>query len=482
MTTHDRDHAMAVIMKTASSRQYPLYHFTVSFKRQWDHTRLLWIDLPGSSNDFHDVLQSAEGLRNGGVVILEDGVPFLRDDQGDLSARNRFRSMISADGNHAGLVLIFLEAPESEAYLPSICRDRFVRMTIPHPRAFDLEAIAREEVAKCVHREALSIGPEQIHTAAAKMGAELVGLTRSAARDAVRDAVAPAPSDFAGAQQRLRRGKRDLLSRDLGMRVLDTDNVELPVGVPGLLEFLERLKPRMMISGPKRARGVLLIGPPGTGKTMLARSVGRLVGLPVVEFRIGALINSLLGETEGRFNRAFASLEAMAPNIVFIDEIEKAFGDSSERDGGTMMRCTGSLLSWLSDNQNPNFIIATSNSLRRMGEIGLTMTRSERFDAAFFLDVPSEKARREMLLRWLEAHLPECGGMVDELAHATAKFSGADIFSAVKLAATHAGPRAEALRREIDRKRRRSDALYQEFDELRRWGRMYCEPADPDVE
>jgi len=86
---------------------------------------------------------------------------------------------------------------------------------------------------------------------------------------------------------------------------------------------------------------------------MLARAIGNVVGLPVVQFRISALMNSLLGETERRFAQAFSALEAMSPNVVFIDEIEKAFGESSERDGGTMMRCTGALLSWLSDNTTP---------------------------------------------------------------------------------------------------------------------------------
>ena len=64
---------------------------------------------------------------------------------------------------------------------------------------------------------------------------------------------------------------------------------------------------------------ILMIGPPGTGKTQLARSIGGLVDLPVVEFRIAALMNSLLGETERRFAQAFATLEAMSPNVVFID-------------------------------------------------------------------------------------------------------------------------------------------------------------------
>jgi len=203
-----------------------------------------------------------------------------------------------------------------------------------------------------------------------------------------------------------------------------------------------------------------------------------------VEFRISSLMNSLLGETERRFAQAFATLEAMAPNVVFIDEIEKAFGDSSERDGGTMMRCTGSLLSWLSDNPYPNFIVATSNSLKRMGEIGLTMTRSERFDASFFVDVPNTASRRLMLERWLSGKVTDIDCISQELANYTEKFSGADLRSIVKKAIsraeyTHVELNMDILKDEAERKRMRAFALYDEFQELRRWGRMHCDPAGP---
>ena len=174
----------------------------------------------------------------------------------------------------------------------------------------------------------------------------------------------------------------------------------------------------------------------------------------------------------------------MAPNVVFIDEIEKAFGDSSERDGGTMMRCTGSLLSWLSDNPYPNYIVATSNSLKRMGEIGLTMTRSERFDAAYFIDVPSLESRHKMLERWLDGRMKGHGEAASECAGISEKFSGADLRSVVKQSAAiaeHGGDELtlDILKDQIERKRLRAIAIYDEFQELRDWGRMYCDPAGP---
>ena len=217
---------------------------------------------------------------------------------------------------------------------------------------------------------------------------------------------------------------------------------------------------------------------------MLARAIGHVVGLPVVQFRISALMNSLLGETERRFAQAFAALEAMSPNVVFIDEIEKAFSESSERDGGTMMRCTGALLSWLSDNPNPNFVVGTCNSLTRMGEIGLTMTRSERFDGSFMVDIPNTRSRQAMLERWLGGAIEEPEKLAAELAESTDRFSGADLRSVVKQAQSEAESRGinltrELLQQHIERKRLRATALYEQFRDLRTWANMYCDPAGP---
>ncbi|MDD3582233.1 MAG: hypothetical protein PHW74_14605 [Desulfobacca sp.] len=119
-----------------------------------------------------------------------------------------------------------------------------------------------------------------------------------------------------------------------------------------------------------------------------------------------------------------------------------------------------------------------------MGEIGLTMTRSERFDAAFFVDVPGEEARGRMLARWLADKVDRHEELVATLAAETDKFSGADLHSLVKTAigwAEYHGQTLtiERLRQEVIAKRPRVLALYDQFQELRRWGRVYCQPAGP---
>lgn len=484
LTTRDREYALSMLKETVTACNRPLYHFTLAGRRRYNSSHLQWEVVGGEATDATGLLRQAHELRGGGVVVFEDCAALIRDDGGDQRLRITLAHLLSAETTSDGLVLIFVEPPEAERYLPSILADQFVRLDVPYPRAEELEGIARAELALATHRVERPMDVAHLRCAAGHLASGLAGLTRSAARDVLRDAFALDPHDLHGALARLQQRKATQLRRALAMNVLDTTEAEEPIGLDYLVDYLLVTRDKMRLSGPERARGVLLIGPPGTGKTMLARAIGKLVGLPVVEFRLAALMNSLLGETERRFAQAFTTLEAMSPNVVFIDEIEKAFGDSSERDGGTMMRCTGALLSWLSDNPYPNFIVATSNSLRRMGEIGLTMTRSERFDTSFFVDVPNREARQRMFERWLAGAMEDAAAVARDLADLTDKFSGADVRSVVKQASARAAYAHTPLTRsvlmaEVERKCLRAIALYDEFQNLRHWGRMYCDPAGP---
>ena len=484
LTTRDREYALSMVKKIAVECNFPLYHFTVAGRYRYNHAQLKWETTGNTLADAPTLLKHAQEVKGGGVILIEDCSPFLRDEGGDQRVRMTIADMLSSHNGGTGTVLVFLEPPEAGCKLPSILADQFIRLDVPYPRIEELEAIATETIALISHKKQMNLGMEQIWTEAKSLATGMVGLTRSAARDALIDAMILEPGNFNQAYDRLQERKSQQLSRELKMSILDTEQVEEPIGLDYLVEYLVVNKEKMLLTGPDRARGIILIGPPGTGKTMLARAIGHVVGLPVVEFRISSLMNSLLGETERRFSQSFGTLEAMSPNVVFIDEIEKAFGDSSERVGGKMMRCTGSLLSWLSDNPYPNFIVATSNSLKRMGEIGLTMTRSERFDASFFVDVPNTASRCLMLKRWLAGKVTDIDGISQELANVTEKFSGADLRSIVKKAITRAEYTQteltmDILKDEAERKRMRAFELYDEFQDLRRWGRMHCDPAGP---
>lgn len=485
VTTLDREHAINLVKEVTVKGEIPLYHFTSASRRRYRNDRKAFETCGGGCQDPAELLRHVTEVRGGGVIIIEDFLGHLQDKNGDRNARTQVNLMLSSESKVDGTVIVFIEPPESECYIPSILADRFRRLDVSMPRADELEAIAREEIAATCHANKKLIDIEVIKEWSRRISSGLVGLTQSASRDALRDVLANEPTDFSSAEKMLSLRKASQLSRDLSMNMLDSSNGQLPIGLDYLYEYIRINRQRIGTMRDDRAKAILLMGPPGTGKTMLARAIGQTLTLPVIEFRISALMNSYLGETERRFEQAFAVLDAMAPTIVFIDEIEKAFGgQGGENDGGTMMRCTGRLLSWLSDSKAPNFIVATANNVKRMGEIGLTMTRRGRFDRNFFVDFPSKEARKLIFSNLLKPLVENTSEILERLADMTAHFSGADIKSVVDDAENRAGYLKEELNikhleYEIERSRLRVESLYDEFRELREHAKLIAEPAGP---
>lgn len=138
----------------------------------------------------------------------------------------------------------------------------------------------------------------------------------------------------------------------------------------------------------KRPRGVLLLGVPGTGKSAFAKALGNETGRPNLTLDVGALMGSLVGQTEANVRQALKIADAMAPCIIFVDEVEKALsgaGGSGQTDSGVSARLFGTFLTYLSDRRTDTFIVATSNDISKLPP---EFSRSERFDAIYFLDLP----------------------------------------------------------------------------------------------
>ena len=142
-----------------------------------------------------------------------------------------------------------------------------------------------------------------------------------------------------------------------------------------------------------RPRGILLLGVPGTGKSAFAKALGNETGRPTLVLDVGALMGSLVGQTEQRVREALRAIDAMAPCVVFCDEIEKALAGSQggQGDSGVGARLLGALLTWLGDHESDAFFVGTCNDISRLPP---EFSRAERFDAIYFLDLPGapEKA------------------------------------------------------------------------------------------
>ena len=150
-----------------------------------------------------------------------------------------------------------------------------------------------------------------------------------------------------------------------------------------------------------KPKGILLLGVPGTGKSAFAKALGKETGRPTVVMDIGRLMGGLVGESESNVRKALEIVDAMAPAVLFIDELEKALSGSAgagRNDSGVASRMFGSILTWLSDHESDVFVVATSNDISQLPP---ELTRAERFDGIFFCDLPNPEERASIWDIWV---------------------------------------------------------------------------------
>jgi ATP-dependent 26S proteasome regulatory subunit len=175
-------------------------------------------------------------------------------------------------------------------------------------------------------------------------------------------------------------------------------------------------------------KGVALIGIPGTGKSLTAKAIGAIWRLPLLKMDTGALFGGIIGESEERTRRALSVAETVAPCILWIDELEKAFAQGG-LDGGTSARVFGSILTWMQDKTAPVFVVATANNIASLPP---ELLRKGRFDEVFFLDLPTEEERKQIFAVQLQkVKRPLHAYDLDLLARESEFFVGAEIENAI---------------------------------------------------
>ncbi|MCH9791186.1 MAG: AAA family ATPase [Planctomycetes bacterium] len=201
-------------------------------------------------------------------------------------------------------------------------------------------------------------------------------------------------------------------------------------GLVALKAFCKRALLQPSRDNPmKRARGVLLLSPPGCGKSQFCKALGKEVGRPVLMLDVGTLMGSLVGQSEERTRQALQVIDAMAPCVAMIDEVEKAFsGMNGNGDSGVSSRMFGTFLSWLADHRSDVFVVCTANDVSKLPpEFG----RSERFDGIFFLDLPSQEEKAAI---W-DLYLTQFEINRDQRLPDDNNWTGAEVKSCCRLAA-----------------------------------------------
>ena len=229
--------------------------------------------------------------------------------------------------------------------------------------------------------------------------------------------------------------KIEVIKKTELLELLDPVPIEDVGGLDLLKEWLEKRKiafgPQARDLGLDMPRGMLTVGPPGTGKSHLAKACGSVLGYPVIKLDIGRVFSKYVGDSEARIRRALSLIEAMVPIVVLLDEIDKSF--SQGNDGGTSTRVFGTVLQWLQERDKltaPAFVVMTANNVVGMPP---ELMRRGRIDEVWSVNFPCAVERADIL----KIHLRKRGRELSrkdlmQVAKATPQFIGSELEAIVK--------------------------------------------------
>lgn len=365
------------------------------------------------------------------IVVMLDVAGHLKDER----TLRHLRDLIAAC-ERAGNALVLID-PTSE--LPPAIRGVATVLELGLPDEAQLETILRDTLRSrnAVSRISVDLTRKDLQT----IIRNLRGLSARQAHQVILDTVCDdARFDMSDVNTILAQKRRHLQSAGL------LEYIESPVDlseIGGLRKLKAWLKQREEALSDEAAafgipppRGVLMLGVQGAGKSLSAKAVATAWQRPLLRMDVGALYDKYIGESERRLREALHQAEMMAPIILWIDEIEKAFASAAAQssDGGLSKRMFGSLLTWMQERRAPVFLIATANDIEALPP---ELLRKGRFDEIFFIDLPDAEARRMIFAIHLRKRKREPSEFdLVALANAAEGFSGAEIEQAV-IAALH---------------------------------------------
>ncbi len=359
-----------------------------------------------------------EELKEKSVLVLKDFHHYLKDPLVIRKLRDLAQSLKTSPKT------IVLLSPQQQIP-PDLIKD-ITLMELPLP--------SREDISLLISKVIEETGVDAADTDLQGLIDAACGLTQEEIENVLAKSLVSS-----GKLEKLRvlEEKRQIVKKSGVLEFIDQKQVS-SLAVGGMLNLRQWLKVRRSgFSAEARAinlpspKGVLLVGVPGCGKSLTAMTVSQEWGLPLIRLDLGRVYSGLVGSSESNIREALKTTEAVAPCILWIDEIEKGLSGSSSgsSDGGTSTRVFGTVLTWMQEKKSPVFVMATANDISALPPEFL---RKGRFDEIFFVDLPSLSERAEIFsiqlkrFGWCTSALN-----VDLLAKESEGFSGAEIEQAI---------------------------------------------------
>lgn len=361
--------------------------------------------------------------REPGIFIFKDLHPFI-----DSPATTRWLrdAIASFKGTQKAIILM---SPVQT--VPIELEKEVVVLDFPLPTMAELNQVLSNQLQESRNRKITTETREKLLKAT-------LGLTKDEAEKVYRKAYVTTGKLTEAEVDIVLSEKKQLIRRNGILEYIEEDET---IDSVGGLDELKRWLTQRSNAFTERAReyglpqpkGMLILGVPGCGKSLIAKTTSRLWGLPLLRLDMGRVYDgSMVGRSEANLRNALKTAESISPVILFIDELDKAFAGTSgsaDSDGGTSSRIFGSFLTWMQEKNSPVFVMATANRVERLpGEF----LRKGRFDEIFFVDLPTSEERQEIFRIHLNKRRREIDRFdIEQLAKVSDGFSGAEIEQAI---------------------------------------------------
>jgi len=470
--THEEPRVVALLERIAEYSRSMLFIWSLVDGLR----RSVYADPIPMTRTLTECLGHINKTQQGGIYVLLDAHPFLDD-----PLNVRLLRQITAGYAKTPRTLVLVSARLDLA--PELARVS-ARFKLRMPDAKAIEAIVREEAAAWSRERSATAKAHP--DAMAMLCRQLAGLSAEDARRMVRRALEVDGAITHEDVPRIVRLKHEA-TVDAGVLTLEMDTASFAEvgGLKALRRWLElrRLPFLEPQAGLDRPKGIMLLGVQGSGKSLAAKAVAGVWGVPLLRLDFGTLYNKFFGETERNLRDSLAAAESMAPCVLWIDEIEKGVaGDAAGgSDGGVSRRVLGTLLTWLAERKSAAFIVATANDIENLPP---ELVRKGRLDEIFFVDLPDEDTRREIFgIHLRKRKLDPAKYDLAALAARAAGFSGAEIEQAIVAAlyeslASGKPVDTALIEEEISRTRPLSVTMAERVARLRAWAEERTARAD----
>jgi len=361
--------------------------------------------------------------REPGIYIFKDLHPFVESPATTRWLRDAIASFKGTEK------IIILMSPYQR--VPLELEKDVVVIDFALPDLTELNQVLSEQLEKTKNRRTTTEAREKLLKAA-------LGLTKDEAEKVYRKANVIAGRLTEKEVDVVLSEKKQIIRRNGILEYIEEDEtLEAVGGLEELKKWLtqraDAFTERAREYGLPQPKGMLILGVPGCGKSLIAKTTAKLWGLPLLRLDMGRVYDgSMVGRSEANLRNALKTAESISPAILFIDELDKAFAGgagSGDSDGGTSSRIFGSFLTWMQEKTSPVFVMATANRVERLpGEF----LRKGRFDEIFFVDLPNPQERQDIFNIHLTKRRSDISRFdIEQLGKVSEGFSGAEIEQAL---------------------------------------------------